>query len=162
MEDLAGPKDFLNRQKSKCKGLPVQKKYCEEIRTFALTLHFLSPKAYDYIRQTYNTCLPHTRTLNKWYQNVNCNPGFTKEAFDTLRLNVQISSCPVICSLVFDEMAIRKSLIWEPRRQKCYGRVYYGHNIDNDSAEEASQALVVLITCINGRWKIPIGYFTYR
>lgn len=35
----------------------------------------------------------------------------------------------------------------------------YGHNIDNDSAEEASQALVVLITCINGRWKIPIGYF---
>lgn len=27
------------------------------------------------------------------------------------------------------------------------------------ATEEASQALVVLLTAINGRWKIPIGYF---
>ena len=159
IEDLAGPKDFLKRQIMKSKGLSTPRKYSEEVRKFALTLHFLSPKAYNYIRRTYNTCLPHTRTLCKWYQHVNCEPGFTKEALDTLKLKVQGSTHPVICALVFDEMAIRKSLTWKPRAQKFYGRVDYGHNLDNDSIEEASQALVVLLTSLNDRWKIPIGYF---
>lgn len=160
INDLAGPSDFLKRQINKAKGLPLPNKYSEEMRKFALMLHFFSPKAYDYIRETYNTCLPHTRTLCKWYQHVNCDPGFTKEAFDALRIKVESSEYPVICSLVFDEMAIRKSLIWDQRAQKFYGRVDYGnHNIDTDTAEEASQVLVLLLTCINGSWKIPIGYF---
>lgn len=40
IEDLAGPKDFLKRQVNKSKGLPAPNKYSEEIRKFALTLHF--------------------------------------------------------------------------------------------------------------------------
>lgn len=75
----------------------------------------------------------------------NCEPGYTKEAFDTLKIKVQGSELPVICSLVFDEMAIRKSLIWDPRKQKYYGRVDYGHNIDSDSVNEASQALLLQV-----------------
>lgn len=65
----------------------------------------------------------------------------------------------MVCSLIFDEMAIRKSLTWDPKAQKCYGRVDYGHNLDSDSVDEANQSLVILLNCINGTWKLPIGYF---
>ncbi|XP_072750897.1 uncharacterized protein [Anoplolepis gracilipes] len=56
-------------------------KYSEEIRSFALTLHFYSPKAYNYIRKTWGKqFLPHSSTIRKWYQVINGSPGFTKEA----------------------------------------------------------------------------------
>lgn len=159
LEECAGPKDFLKRQLAKYKGLPLQRKYSEEIRKFALTLHFLSPAAYNFIRNSYNTCLPHTRTLSKWYQKLDAEPGFTKEAFDTLKLKAQMSDRKVLCTLVLDEMSIRKSLIWNPRKQKYYGRVDMGVDFDSDSLDEASQCLVFLLTCINGSWKLPVGYF---
>lgn len=37
--------------------------YPPELRSFALTLHFYSLKAYDYVRETFDTCLPHPSTL---------------------------------------------------------------------------------------------------
>lgn len=159
LKECAGPEDFLKRQIAKSKGLPLTRKYSEEIRKFALTLHFLSPKAYNFVRNTYNTYLPHTRTLCKWYEHIDCETGFTKEAFDLLKQKVADSPHPVVCSLIFDEMAIRKSLTWDPKAQKCYGRVDYGHNLDSDSVDEANQSLVILLNCINGTWKLPIGYF---
>lgn len=157
LEECAGPEDFLKSANSK--GVPIEKKYSEEIRKFALTLHFFSPKAYDFIRSTYNTCLPHSRTLSKWYQHVDAEPGFTKEAFEALKRKVEESVHPVICALTLDEMAIRKCLIWDPKSQKFFGRVDCGHEINSDSVDEASQCLVLLVISVNGSWKLPIGYF---
>ncbi|KAJ0184345.1 hypothetical protein K1T71_000768 [Dendrolimus kikuchii] len=74
LEACAGPKDFLKRQILKSEGLPLEKQYSEETRKFALTLHCLSPKAYNFVRRTYNTCLPHPRTLARWYQEINAEP----------------------------------------------------------------------------------------
>lgn len=53
-------------------------KYPPVLRSFALTLHFFSPKAYEYVRRTFYTCLPHPRTLQKWYEKTEGEPGFTK------------------------------------------------------------------------------------
>lgn len=66
---------------------------------------------------------------------------------------------PVVCALIIDEMAIRKALIWDPRLQKFHGRVDYGNGDCSDSVEEANQCLVILLTAMNGTWKLPIGYF---
>lgn len=63
LEECAGPADFLKRQIAKSRGLPLEKNYSEEIRKFAITFHFLSPKAYNFVRDKYNTCLHHVRTL---------------------------------------------------------------------------------------------------
>lgn len=46
-----------------------------------------------------------------------------------------------------------------PKDQKFYGRVDCGHDINSDTVDEASQCLVLLVTSINGSWKLPIGYF---
>ena len=60
-------------------------KYAPELRSFALTLHFYSKKAYLYVKKVFNTCLPHTSTIKKWYQVVDGSPGFTKEALEVLK-----------------------------------------------------------------------------
>ncbi|CAB3241886.1 unnamed protein product [Arctia plantaginis] len=49
------------------KRMVKKKQYSPELRKFALTLYFYSPKAYSYIRSTFNTRLPHPSTLRKWY-----------------------------------------------------------------------------------------------
>lgn len=159
MEQCAGPKDFLMRQISKAKGLALERQYTEEVRKFALSLHFFSPKAYDFVRTTYNSCLPHPRTLCKWYQNVDAEPGFSNEAFEALKAKVQCNERQVVCALILDEMAIRKSLCWNPRLQKYSGRVNTGIEFESDSIEVANQCLVFLVNCINGRWKLPVAYF---
>lgn len=50
--------DFLRAHKSK---------FSPEVRKFALNLHFISPRAYSFVRKHFNTYLPHTRTLARWY-----------------------------------------------------------------------------------------------
>lgn len=46
------------------------KKYPQELRVFALTLHFYSSTAYNYVRKTFAMSLPHPKILQKWYQAV--------------------------------------------------------------------------------------------
>lgn len=48
--------------------------YSPEIRSFALTLDFYSPKAYEYVRGMFKNALPDRRTLRKWYETVEFEP----------------------------------------------------------------------------------------
>lgn len=69
--------DLLKRKRAKMTGTTLEQKYSPQLRSFALTLHFYSPRAYNFVRNTFDTCLPHTRTIEKWYQSINGQPGFT-------------------------------------------------------------------------------------
>ena len=46
------------------KGKYSEAVYPAELRAFALTLQFYLARAYEYVRQTFNNCLPHPKTLN--------------------------------------------------------------------------------------------------
>lgn len=83
-------------------------KYSPKLRSFALTLYFYSPKAYNYVRKTWNNLLPAPSTIRKWYQVVDGSPGFTQEALDAIALRSKELSKPIIVNLVSDEMAIRE------------------------------------------------------
>lgn len=92
------------------------KTYPCELKSFALTLNFYSPKAYTYVRKTFSDMLPHPRTLQKWYQTVTCGPGFQKESLKVLtqkvlELREKGKSC--ICCLMMDEMAIHQKIEWD-------------------------------------------------
>lgn len=149
--------DFLKR--FLCKRT-TQRKYSPALKKFALTLHYISPKAYTFVRKQFNTCLPHPRTLSRWYQCVDGNPGFCKESLRAVKIIHEMgvkknSSHKTICALSFDEMAIRKHIDLDG--DDCIGYVNYGNNIPNEKL--AKEALVFLLTCVNGSWKIPLGYF---
>ncbi|CAK1586692.1 unnamed protein product [Parnassius mnemosyne] len=146
-------KDILKR----VAGISSCKKYSPVLRKFALTLHFISPRAYDFVRKSFNTCLPHPQTLTRWYQCVDGEPGFTKESLDALKLLVKNSSKQLYAALCFDEMAIRKHVEWDG--ENYIGFANTGNNVENDELPIAKEALTFMLTCVNGTWKIPIGYF---
>lgn len=49
-------------------------KYSEELRDFSLSLHFYSPRAYEFLRGTFT--LPSPSTLRTWLGSFGCLPGF--------------------------------------------------------------------------------------
>ncbi|KAL4153784.1 hypothetical protein QTP88_001617 [Uroleucon formosanum] len=151
-------KELVTNWTKKNLGKIIPKKYSPAVRQFALSLHFFSGKAYEYVRDQFNTILPHSHTLSKWYSHFNAKPGFTMESLKLLELKVRNSSDPVFCALIMDEMAIRQNLEYDRSTGK-YCRVDMGSGIDNDSLAVAKECLVFLVVSINENWKLPIGYF---
>lgn len=93
-------------KKQKC--LPISRKYSSNVRKFALSLHFYSPRAYDFVRFKFYNVLPHTKTISKWYRSINGEAGILTEALNAIKLHVQSVSYRLIGTLSFDEMAIHQ------------------------------------------------------
>jgi hypothetical protein len=72
------PVEMLKRKLA----LKSKQPYSDDLRSFALTLHFYSPKAYDFVRSTFLLALPHPSTLRQWCSAVEGKPGFTRESFE--------------------------------------------------------------------------------
>ena len=158
---------FSGVPKELMKRLVTQKKkknagaYPLELRTFAMTLKFYSAKAYKYVRKSFDLGLPHPSVISSWYNVMNGEPGFTKEALTALKAKVlagkRDGGQQVVCSLMLDEMSIRKHVQWDGK--KYLGFVDLGTNIDDDSLPEATEALVFMAVSVNSNWKVPCGYF---
>ncbi|XP_011700379.1 PREDICTED: uncharacterized protein LOC105457422 [Wasmannia auropunctata] len=58
--------------------------YTEDLQAFAITLHYYSSKAYNYVRQTFNNLLPNSRTIKKWMTDPGSpvSPGPTQQVSD--------------------------------------------------------------------------------
>lgn len=123
----------------------------------ALSLHYISPREYEYVRQQFNTCLPHPKTLARWYKTVNAEPGFCTEAFNAIKLYCNANDGPISASLMVDSMSIKQDVKWDGTRHVGY--VNYGVDYNDDSVPHAKEALVFLLNCLNGSWKYPIAYF---
>lgn len=136
-----------------------RKKYPAELRAFALTLNFYSPKAYKYIRKTFKNFLPDLSTIRKWYSVLDGRPGFTHEVFEALKCKVSKSKTPIFCNLVVDEVAIRQGIVYDGKRY--YGLVDLGIHMSNDTdvPRQATNALVFMVVALNDHWKVPVGYF---
>ena len=137
-------------------------KYSPELKSFALTLQFYSSKASEFVRKTFNLAIPHQVQVRKWYAKVPAEPGFTNPAFQALKfLKVEEANKKgekIICSLMLDEMAIRKHVSWDGKRFRGYVDVGNGTD-ENDSSPVAKEALVLMAVAVNGSWKVPCGYF---
>ncbi|KAI5743067.1 hypothetical protein M8J77_014103 [Diaphorina citri] len=158
LQGISSTSQFLvKRQIQKARGKRLQKKYDEKLRSFALSLHYISPRAYEYVRQQFDTCLPHSKTLAMWYKTVNAEPGFCTEAFNAIKAYCSANDGPIVTSLMVDSMSIKQDVKWDGT--KHVGYVNFGVDYDDDSVPHAKEALVFLLNCINGSWKYPIAYF---
>lgn len=83
------------------------------------------------------------------------NPGFTEEPFKALKVRRAQYSSQIFCTLIIDEMAIRKQIWW----QKSHWIINSGTGYDSDDKSFAKNALVFLLVAVNQNWKIPVGYF---
>lgn len=151
--------NLIDRVNKKNQNKKMREKYDAQLKTFALTLHFYSPRAYNYMRKKFDLCLPHPRTLRGWYQNVDCRPGITKEAIETIK-HVAKEKTDLVITLMFDEMSIREHIEFDGRNH--HGYVNVGNNIHGDHVDKAKEALVIMAVAVNSFWKIPIAYFFGR
>ena len=135
--------------------------YPPELRSFALTLKFYSTKAYNFVRKSFDLGLPHTSAIRSWYSCIEGEPGFTKATFSAMSAKVSASKKngqDVLCSLMLDEMAIRKHVEWDGKRFRGFVDLGTGLS-DDDSMPAATEALVIMAVSINSNWKVPCGYF---
>jgi len=85
------------------------KSYSEEIREFCLTLHFYSPRAYDFIRQ--RSTLPDPSTIRRWLATRHCNPGVLCEVIEYFKHKIKTETSAFShvtdVALIYDAMSIR-------------------------------------------------------
>ena len=147
---------ILNHFKNKDRSTQGHR-YTDEIKKFALTVHFYSPRAYQYLRPILS--LPHPRSLCEWTSTVACEPGFFKDAFEHIKGLVKINPENADCSLVCDGMAIRNNIIYNKKTGQYIGFIDYGGNIVIDDEDtEAKEALVFMLVSLRKSWKYPVGY----
>ncbi|CAB4002853.1 THAP domain-containing 9, partial, partial [Paramuricea clavata] len=77
---------FLYNFQDNIKSAPTARRYSDEIKEFALTLYFYSPRAYKYVRSL--VPLPNPSLIRKWSSSFKCAPGFIDEAFTSLSQKV--------------------------------------------------------------------------
>ena len=56
------------------------RRYSEELKSFAVTLHFYSAQAYNFLRKFLT--LPDVSTIRRWSSSIGCEPGFLLDALD--------------------------------------------------------------------------------
>lgn len=153
------PKEMMKR-------IVLQKKkknpgaYLPELRCFALTLKYYSSKAYRFVCKSFNLGLPAPSVIQSWYSKIEGEPGFTKATFSALAAKVsaaQTTGGRVTCSLMLDEMSIKKHFEWNGKEFK--GFFDLGTGVKDDSLPAASNALVFMAVSVNSHWKVPCGYF---
>lgn len=127
----------------------MTKKYSPRIRTFALTLHFYSPRGYRYLRSVFTNSLPSVSTIRKWYSVINGKPGFSSEAITALRLKsieANTNGDEILVAVIFDEMAIRKQVEFDEHKNISTGQVSYGTACDETGKPiTAKDALVYMV-----------------
>lgn len=103
--------------------------------------------------------MPRPKTISKWYATVNAEPGFAKESFNAVRFKADNADHDhgLYCSLILDEMAIRQHIEYDGKQFQGYVDMGTGNN--NDCRDVAKEVLVFMLVCINGAWKVPVGYF---
>lgn len=138
--------------------------YPKTVRSFALTLQFLSPRAYDYVRRTFDNHLPDPSTIRKWYMNSSADGefGYCKQTIETLTnlaKEQRAKGSQLIVSLIFDEMSIRKQLHWNDAQKKFMGHITYGFESNADELQLANNVLVFMVNGINCNFTMPIAFY---
>ncbi|KAK6167116.1 hypothetical protein SNE40_021216 [Patella caerulea] len=130
--------------------------YTEEQRNFSLTLHLYSPKAYEFLRTVLP--LPAGRSLRRWLENIEAEPGISTCMINTLiKKKDENPDEYTHCSLMLDAMAIRKQVTYDSHAGKLVGFVDLGTGIDE--TDEAKEALVFMLVGIKSKWKAPVAYY---
>lgn len=147
---------FANQLKNPHGGIKQGHRYSKEIKQFAMTLHYYSPNAYDFVRKLLS--LPHASSLRAWASSVDCEPGYLTNVIKILGEAAQINPFMKDVTLIVDAMTLHKGTFWDPKSKSFVGRVDYGIAVPEASDDLATEVLVFMAVGLTGHWKHPIAY----
>eukprot|EP00794_Sanderia_malayensis_P011743 gene11743-12964_t len=145
----------LFRNEAKNVGKHSGSRYSTDVKEFAISLHYYSPRAYMYVRKYLN--LPHPATIRSWSVNVQCEPGFLSKTLDFVETKVKDGEQD--CVIMLDEMSIKSQLLWDKKNAKFAGNVDYGALKAEPNDSIAKNALVIMVSGLQTPWYVPIAYF---
>ena len=125
-------------------------------KSFALTFFHTSRKAYRLLSTIF--AMPSPSTLSVAMHNINIRPGICTHLMQLFNIKVKtMNEHEKLCALLVDEIALKKTLNYDPTNDEIEGLEDYGslgrtHNF-------ADHALVFMIRGLSFNWKQPIGYF---
>ena len=127
-----------------------------EDKMLALSIFFHSRKAYKILSQLF--ILPSVRTLLRDLQKMNIKPGFSQYVLDALTLKVQaMHPTDRNVALVFDEMSIKQSLVYNEGTDSVEGFEDFGNL--GQTRYIANHATAFMVRGLASKWKQPVGYF---
>ena len=59
--------------------------YSDDMKKFALTMHGYSPKAYRFLRETFDYALPSEITIHRWLEKIDYTPGFSYSSLSMIQ-----------------------------------------------------------------------------
>lgn len=130
-------------------------RYNNEMKQFALTIYFLGPKVYNFIKTTLS--LPTISTLKRTTTKFEILPGLNDFLFNFINFKTRNYTPEALqCILCADEMSLKTNLYYLIKKDEIMG-----FNITNNrkTYEPAKYALVLMLSGINVNWKQPIAYF---
>jgi len=63
----------------------------------------------------------------------------------------------ILCSLIMDDIAIRKQVKWY--KNEYVGYINLGKQINDTDLPKASSVVVLMVVGINSHWKVPVAYY---
>ena len=109
------------------KGNKQNKAYSRNVMIFCMTLVGYSTKAYNFLRDSANKCLPAVGTLRNYRKRVDGSPGFSTTAMNMLKRKVtemRDASKNLFISVSCDDMSIRYSHFAHLRVTLCFQNIY--------------------------------------
>ena len=129
-------------------------RFYHQLKQFAMTLHYYSPKAYDFVHKILT--LPHPASIRNRATSVDCSAGYL---MDVIKLVGQTAEKkPWMTDVVLVVDALHKGIIWDPISKQYVGTVDYGTAIHEVPDDLATEALVFMIVGVNGHFKHSIAY----
>ena len=87
---------------------------------------------------------------------MSCEPGFLQKPLE--HVADKVSERHGDCSILLDEMRIRKQIQWVRKNERFVGHVDYGTVKDEKAETEATNALVFMAAGLQQPWFVPIAY----
>lgn len=144
-----------------CTGIKNRDSYPPSVRAFCMSLHYTSPRAYEYLRQKFAKHLPHVQTIRQWYRNSNldASSGINTHSLDALEAKAKSMGKPVLINLNFDEMNIQRSMTWSRATNKFTGLIDVGTPNEDEEFTLAKDVIVFMAVGINAQFQQPIAYY---
>lgn len=135
-------------------GIKPGQKYTPHVRSFCISLHGTSPKAYSFVRNKFGKNIPHPETIREWYRqsNLDASSGFSHTSMDALERmakKMHNDGRKLIISLIMDEMAIQRNMTWCRSTNKFIGLVDCGAQDEEEDFTLAKNALVFICSIGN-------------
>ena len=135
-----------------------KRKWLEDEKEFALSLYYISPKAYVFLRNTKKFALPCVTLIRKWINELQLTPGINPQVIDKIATKVKIiNNFEKECVLMWDEMSIKTILQYNSRDDLIEGYQDLGEL--GRTSKFAKYALCFMLRGLKFSWKQPVAYF---